>query len=167
MRRWMVWFGLASALVLFTTTGAAAQGPPHDAVTGGGQHLAFGTGPGSVAFGISAHSGPSGEDAHGSLTFTVIGEGTQSVHATVTCLIVTGNEAFATAVITHPKAIEGQVTVLDAVDNGGPSSDVPDLIRFSFEGFIVPAPGQPDCFLPVLPPVEVTKGNIVVRDATP
>jgi len=167
MRRWVVWCGLASALVLFTTTGAAAQGPPHDAVTGGGQHLAFGTGPGSVAFGISAHSGPSGEDADGSLTFNTVGEGTQSIHADVTCLIVDGNEAFATGVITHPKAIAGQVTVLDAVDNGNPGAGMPDLIRFSFEGFIFPVAGQPGCFLPVLPPVEVTNGNIVVRDASP
>jgi hypothetical protein len=149
-------------------SGAAVAGvPPHDSVTGGGQHLAFGTGPGVVAFGISAHSGPSGEHAHGSMTFTLTGAGTQSLHATVTCLIVVDNEAFATGVFTHPDSAAGQTVVLDAVDNGGPSSGTPDLIRFSFAGAIVEVPDQPGCFLPVLPPVEVTKGNIVVRDAGP
>jgi hypothetical protein len=137
-------------------------------VTGGGQHLAFGTGPGIVPFGISAHSGPLGEDPQGSLTFTNAGEGTQSFHARVTCLIVVDNEAFATGIFTHPESSEGEIVVLDAVDNGNPGqSSVPDLIRFSFAGAIVPVPGQPDCFLPVLPPVEVTRGNIVVHDATP
>ncbi|HXJ65126.1 MAG TPA: hypothetical protein VNN79_15335, partial [Actinomycetota bacterium] len=154
-----------SVVVLSTATGASA-GSPRDSVVGGGQHLAFGTGPGVVAVGISAHSGPSGEDPKGTLTFTNAGEGTQSLHANVTCLIVVGNEAFATGVFTHPAEIEGQTVVLDAVDNGNPSSDDPDLIRFSFEGAIVPVAGQPDCFLPVLPPVPVTKGNLSVHDAS-
>ena len=167
MRRPVVASLLVSALVLVAATGAAAQGSPNDFVVGGGQHLAFGTGPGRVAVGISAHSGPSGETPHGSLTFTNAGEGTQSFHAKVTCLIVVGNEAFATGVLTHPAAVAGQITVLDAVDNGNPHSGTPDLIRFSFEGAIVPAPGQEGCFLPVLPPVPVTRGNILVHDAAP
>ena len=104
----------------------------------------------------------------GSLTFTDTGAGTQSLHARVTCLIVVGNEAFATGVFTHPAAIEGQIVVLDAIDNGNPDdSATPDLIRFSFAGAIDPAPGQPDCFLPVLAPVPLTAGNIVVHQATP
>ena len=41
------------------------------------------------------------------------------------------------------------------------------LLRFSFEGFIVEDPQNPGCFLPVLPPVPVTQGNIVVHDSTP
>ena len=167
MRRTVVACFLVSALVLAGATSAAAQGSPNDFVVGGGQHLAFGTGPGVVAFGISAHSGPGGESPHGSLTFTNVGEGTQSLHAKVTCLIVVGNEAFATGVFTHPAAVEGQITVLHAVDNGNPHSSAPDLIRFSFAGAIVPVPGQEGCFLPVLPPVPVTRGNIVVHDATP
>jgi hypothetical protein len=103
----------------------------------------------------------------GSLTFTDTGAGTQSLHARVTCLIVVGNEAFATGVFTHPAAIEGQIVVLDAIDNGNPDdSATPDLIRFAFAGAIDPAPGQPDCFLPVLAPVPLTAGNIVVHQAT-
>jgi hypothetical protein len=70
-------------------------------------------------------------------------------------------------VFTHPAANQGQIVVLDAVDNGNPHSGVPDLIRFSFEGAIEPVPGQPNCFLPLLPPVPVTKGNLLVHDATP
>jgi hypothetical protein len=168
MRRSVVLLSLMFSTVLpFSGSAAAAGASPNDSVVGGGQHLAFGTGPGVVPFGISAHSGPAGEDAKGSLTFTVAGEGTQSLHAKVTCLIVLGNEAFATGVFTHPPSAEGQVVVLHAVDNGNPGqSATPDLIRFSFAGAIVPAQ-TPGCFLPVLPPVPVTKGNIVVHDATP
>jgi hypothetical protein len=167
MRKLAVLLSCALSTVLLVSGAASAAGGPHDFVVGGGQHLAFGTGPGVVAFGVSAHSGPSGEDPKGSLTFTNTGEGTQSFHAKVTCLIVAGNEAFATGVLTHPDSVEGQTVVLHAVDNGNPDSATPDLIRFSFEPFIVPEPGQPDCFLPVLAPVPVTKGNMVVHDATP
>jgi hypothetical protein len=166
--RWAVLCcALVSAFLVSGAAGAAADGSPRDFVVGGGQHLAFGTGPGVVAVGISAHSGPAGEAPHGSLTWTNKGEGTQSFHAKVICLIVVGNEAFATGVFTHPAANQGQIVVLDAVDNGNPHSGVPDLIRFSFEGAIEPVPGQPNCFLPLLPPVPVTKGNLLVHDATP
>ncbi len=167
MRRLMLLCAVVSAITISGAASAVAQGSPRDFVVGGGQHLAFGTGPGVVAFGISAHSGPAGEDPHGSLTFTLTGEGMQSLHAYVTCLIVAGSEAFATGIFTHPASAEGQTVVLDAVDNGNPGSATPDLIRFSFAGAIVPVPGQPDCFLPVLPPVPVTRGNILVHDATP
>ena len=46
-----------------------------------------------------------------------------------------------------------------------PVYSTPDMIRFSFEGSIVPV--SPDCYLPVLPPVEVQRGNVVVHDANP
>jgi hypothetical protein len=135
-------------------------------VTVGGQHLASGVGPEFVAAGVSARSGPSGEHPKGTFTFTVTGQGQHAFHAKVICLIVVGNEAFATARYTQPKSVAGHLVVLDAVDNGNPGrSSTPDMIRFSFEGSIVPI--SPDCYLPVLPPVEVQRGNVVIHDANP
>ncbi len=68
MRRLMLLCAVVSAITISGAASAVAQGSPRDFVVGGGQHLAFGTGPGVVAFGISGHSGPAGEDPHGSLT---------------------------------------------------------------------------------------------------
>jgi len=161
--------GTACALllgILAFAPGARAAGGPRDFVTVGGQHLASGVGPELVAAGVSARSGPSGEHPKGSFTFTITEQGQHAFHAKVTCLIVVGNEAFATGRYTQPKSAAGHIVVLDAVDNGNPGrSSSPDLIRFSFEGSIVPV--SPDCYLPLLPPVPVQRGNVVVHDATP
>ena len=154
-----------AAVGLVATMASTASGSPskHDAVTIGGHHLAFGTGPQIVHVGVSAHSGPSGENARGSMTFAVKGEGSKPIHARVTCLMVSGNDAIATGVITQPRSSAGQVVVLEAVDNGHPHSSPPDAVRFSFEGFIDQV--SPDCWEPQLPPVDVLRGNVNVRDA--
>jgi hypothetical protein len=98
------------------------------------------------------------------MTFAVKGEGTKPIHADVTCLMVSGTDAIATGVITQPRSSAGQIVVLEAVDNGNPQSTPPDAIRFSFEGFIDQV--SPDCWEPVLPPVDVVSGNVVVNDAS-
>jgi hypothetical protein len=154
---------LAVAVLVSMMGPAATATSPKDRVTVGGQHLAFGTGPGVVHVGVSANSGASGEDARGQFTFALKGEGDKPIHAKVTCLLVSGNGAIATGVVTQPKDLAGQIVVLEAVDNGGPGSTPPDAIRFSFEGFIVQV--SPDCWIPVLPPVDVLRGNVVVHDA--
>src|SRR2546426_510401 len=136
--------GVASALllgVLAFAPGARAAGGPKDFVTVGGQHFSGGTGPDLVAVGVSVHSGPSGENPKGSFTFTTKGQGQHAVHAKVTCLIVVGNEAFATARYTQPKSSAGKIVVLDAVDNGNPGrSSTPDMIRFSFNQIVPVTP---------------------------
>jgi hypothetical protein len=54
---------------------------------------------------------------------------------------------------------------MEAVDNGpAGAGGSPDLLRFSFPPFITPDAGHPGCFLPVLPPVPVTQGDILVHD---
>lgn len=137
---------------------AAAQGP-QDFVTGGGHHSSPDT-----QFTISAHSGPAGQDPKGTLSFKT--EGQARIRAEVTCLIVSGNRAIATATYIDPATGRTQLVVMEAVDNGEPgTAPAPDLLRFSFAPFIRPVAGSPGCFLPVLPPVPVTQGNIVVRDA--
>ncbi len=146
---------------MITARVSAAATPGRPFVSGGGQHLAFGTGPGIIAFGVTAHG--SGLDASGELTFTQVGTGEPAAHGFVTCLIVTGNDAIATGVLTKPPASAGQTVVMEAVDNGTPGqSSVPDRIRFSFAGFIVPS-STPGCFLPILAPVPLVEGNIVVK----
>jgi hypothetical protein len=154
---------LAGGLVVTISSGAAADSP-RDSVTVGGQHLAFGTGPQVVFAAISAYSGADGEGAGGSMTFAVKGEGNRPTHADVTCLIVSGNDAIATAVVARPKDLAGQLVVLEAVDDGGPGSTPPDAIRFSFEGAIFQV--SESCWLPILPPVDVQRGNVEVNDAT-
>jgi hypothetical protein len=156
------------AVVLLAARGSTA-GPPKDFVAGGGQHLAFGTGPDIVHFGVTAHSGPVGEDPTGSMTFQIAGS--PALHADVTCLMVVGNTAIATGIFTQPESVSGQIVVGEFVDNNNPSDPRPDQIRFSFAGFIeevTPPPGvSGPCFVPVLPPVDVIRGNIVVNDAQP
>jgi len=138
-------------------THTASPGPSYDFVSGTGRHA------GDSAFQVSARSGPFGENPTGYLTFTI---GGQRYVAQVTCVVIQGNEAFVTGVIRDPSWAAGQIVVMHAVDNSNPNDPSnPDLLRFSFEGAIYE--GQPGCFFPVLSPVPVTEGNIVVHDAFP
>ncbi len=140
-------------------SGGVAAAPPQDFVTGAGNHA------GGVQFTISAHSGALGENPKGSLSFKI--DGQARVRAEVTCVIIMGKQAFLTGTFTDQSGMT-QLVVMHAVDNGEPgTSTVPDLLRFSFAGAIVPVTGSPGCYLPVLPPVPVTQGNIVVHDGQP
>ncbi len=146
--------GLASA----SHSPGEGGGPPKDFVVGGGHHSVPDT-----QFTLSAHSGPLGEDPKGQVSFK-IDEGPR-YRADVTCVLIQGNQAIVTAVIRKPESAAGQVIVMHAVDNGNPNDGAPpDLLRFSFAGAIFESPENPGCFLPVLGPVPVTQGNIVVHD---
>ena len=136
--------------------------PPIDFVRGGGFQVL--SPPEGFSFGIAAKSGPAGEDPSGALTAENPAAG-PSFHAEVTCVIVTGNQAFVTGVFTNPPTAEGDITVLHVIDTGGPGGP-PDLIRFSFAGGIVPVASRPGCFTSFNPPVPVTRGNIIVHDGT-
>ncbi len=156
MARWISCTALALAgvlVLLIAPSVAGGTGSPRDFAVGGGKHA------GGLQFAFSAHSDANGENAKGNIQLFIAGD----MHpATVTCLIVSGNEAIMTAT---SDAVPGGIVVVDAVDNGGPTSGSPDLLRGSFEGFIYESPERPGCFLPVLPPVPVDKGNIIVHDA--
>jgi hypothetical protein len=82
---------------------------------------------------------------------------------------VLGNQAFIRAVETRTDdgIPQGQEFFLHVVDNGNPASGAPpDLIRISFVGFFtVPSTANP-CGLPILAPVPLGSGNIVVHDAS-
>src|SRR5215207_11400404 len=138
------------ALYAAVSPGVAAAGPTNDAVIGGGEHVE------SITQGISAHSGPAGEDARGNVTITQQGGGLLG-RGQVRCLIVAGNQAFVTWMVEDGDGIpQGTLVVTHVVDNGAS-----DLIRNSFEGFIYPDFERPACWLPILEPVPVTKGNYV------
>src|SRR5215212_10099596 len=92
--------------LLLVVAGGAGAAPPRDFVTGGGHHSVPDT-----QFTISAHSGPTGEDARGQLSFKI--EGQPRLKAEVTCLVVTGNTAIATATYTDANGVD-QVVVMEA-----------------------------------------------------
>jgi hypothetical protein len=133
--------------------------PPHDFVVGGGFHAVIPGFTPPIKFAFSAQSGPLGEDPHGHVQ--VFSD--PQAQARVTCLFVAGNRAFIT---TRTDAVPGGILVVDAVDNGEPGGAQPDLLRGSLIGAVVPIQGRPGCYRPLLSPVPVTNGNIVVHDAT-
>jgi hypothetical protein len=138
-----------------------STGPPKDFAVGGGKQIDPAHPDVDIQMAFSAHSGPLGEDPKGTIQL-FFPEGV--VHAKVTCVIVEDNQAFITGVSDE---LDGGIVVVHAVDNGEPSDGTPDLARGSFAPFIVESTEQPGCFLPVLPPVPVTQGNIVVHDGQP
>jgi hypothetical protein len=163
-------FTLTAGLTTVAHGQGATGNSPKDFVVGGGHHSVPDT-----QFTLSVHSGPLGENPKGQMSFKI--EDQPRIHVEVTCLIVVGNQAIATGVITRPAAFADQPVVMHAVDNGAPDGTlIPDLLRFSFTGAITPTPtfvtppadqDLTGCLFPVLPPVPVTEGNIVVHDALP
>jgi len=130
---------------------------PHAFAVGGGFHaLIPGVTP-AIKFAFSAESGPDGENPHGHVQ--VFSD--PQAQAKVTCLFVVGNQAFITA---RTDAVPGGILVVHAVDNGEPGGPQPDLLRGSLSGWVVPIEGRPGCYRPLLSPVTVIKGNIVVHD---
>ena len=65
---------------------------------------------------------------------------------------------------TNPQTGATFTVVMEAVDNDPP---LPDRLRFSFAPFITAHPTLPGCFVPFLPPVPVTEGQIVIHDGQP
>src|SRR5215217_7181366 len=105
-------------LMLASASGAAAEGPPQDSVTGGAQ--AFPGTPFELVRGIAAHSGPLGEDPHGYVEVARSLLGRLGGH--VTCLNVVGNTAAIVIEIEQAEnsVLIGQFVILFIVDNGEP-----------------------------------------------
>jgi hypothetical protein len=141
----------------------------HDFAVGGGHHLGFVGGPCNASDplctmeGFSAHSGPNGENPQGHISVN----GATLLRGDVICLQVIANRAFIRAVETRTgdDIPQGDEFLLDVVDNGNPVNGTPpDLIRNSFGGFIIPPSVAFPCGSPVLAPVPLGSGNIVVHD---
>jgi hypothetical protein len=97
---------IAAALGHASTGGAAAaaaqyqyQGPPQDAVAGSGKATSEGI---TEQFIVSAHSGPSGEDPDGQISFMSPLLKVPVVKADVTCMIVAGSHAQVGGIFSEP-----------------------------------------------------------------
>jgi hypothetical protein len=113
---------------------------------------------------VSAHTLDTEGPARGQINVRCPAEGL--FQADVTCMLVTGNHAYVTAVI-ETGARAGQQEVLEVIDNGEPQNGQPDdLARVSFVPFIQPS-AEPGCSLPVLPPLPIESGNLTVHQGTP
>jgi len=165
--------GVDAAQAVDPTLDPTPNDGAHDYAVGGGKNLGFVGGPcndsepNCTTTGFSAHSGPAGENPQGHISTHVSGPAGFELRGDVVCLQVLGNQAYILAVETRTNdgVPQGTQFFLHVVDNGNPVNGTPpDLIRHSFTGFFTPPlPGFP-CGLPVLAPVPLGSGNIVVHD---
>jgi hypothetical protein len=168
MRKLLVTIG--AGLLAVAALPSASTAGAHDFVVGGGQHVL-----GVVKEGVSAHSGPLGEDPQGHISGISVDPPPvtqpEQTNGDVICLNVVGNEAFILSVPTHGTFPEGELILTHIVDNGNPvNGESVDLIRNSFlsnGGIILPEFGGGPCGTPVFPPVPVTNGNYLVHDELP
>jgi hypothetical protein len=167
--------GVDAAQAVDPTLDPPPNNGAHDFAVGGGHHLGFVGGPCNDSepncgnTGFSAHSGPAGENPQGHISHEVSGDSGFKLRGDVTCLQVLGNQAFIRAVETRTDdgIPQGEEFFLHVVDNGNPASGPPpDLIRISFVGFFTQPSMANPCGLPLLPPVPLGSGNIVVHDAS-
>jgi hypothetical protein len=90
------------------------------------------------------------------------GQGDGGVHVEVNCLLVVGNQAWISGIITSGSAGGVDFTGLPAItrvaDLGKSANDPPDAISFTFIGVAAPCTAQPN--LPLLP---MTDGQVTVN----
>jgi hypothetical protein len=152
----------------------------HDFAVGGGQHGVNFIGECSNKFGncvnegLSAQSGPSGENPQGHVSATYSTAQPFKLRGPVICLNVQGKEAFILVLQQAdgaPGFPKGQPFLVTVIDNGNPVNGTPpDMIANRGVGDFLPpedvAPfGFPCGFSNDFAPLE--RGNIVVRDVLP
>jgi hypothetical protein len=91
---------------------------------------------------------------------TFFGRGTPAValHVEVDCLVVVGNEAWVSGVITRPSFFAGLTAVTRVSDNGTSANDPPDQVSFTFIDIGATCTDQPD-----LPLFDLVNGQVTVR----
>jgi hypothetical protein len=150
----------------------ATSNAPRDSAVGGGQHddLAGTCSPSDNTcsiVGFSAYSDANGANPQGHVSHFAPKFG--EAKGPVTCLHVSGNEAFILFENTKdfPGSPAGTLFAEHVVDNGNPASGPPDLIRGYPNASTSPALilNPATCFIPLLPPVPNVQGNFVVHDA--
>jgi hypothetical protein len=97
-------FALTAGVTTVSHGQGATGNSPKDFVVGGGHHSVPDT-----QFTLSVHSGRIGENPKGQMTFKI--EDQPRILVEVTCLVVEGNQAIATGVITRPLSFAGQPVV--------------------------------------------------------
>jgi hypothetical protein len=136
--------------------------PPNDSgkdfVVGGGQSPQL---PGGINFGISAHSGPLGEDPFGHTSATFNQPEPMQFRGRATCLAVAGNNAAIGFVPTDTASNDLPVDLVLAVRDSGLPGGFGDMATAYFTS----AQNCPALVGAALHPL--TRGNLLVHDATP
>jgi hypothetical protein len=118
---------------------------------------------------------PPGSDANFSLVAIERGDGTVTgqwqdtfsgrgvpafpVHVEISCLVVEGNDAWVSGLITHPDSLAGLPAITQVRDNGTSANDPPDQVSFTFQALSVDeCLDQPD-----LPLFDLNNGEVEVR----
>ena len=163
----MVLAAMVAMLLLSAAPAAFAGGVTH-AVSAGGPDVcqALGLKPGCDAnFSLSAR-----EYADGSVSgqYTDRFANGDGFHAVVDCLVVDGDRAWISGVITTGRFTDpdtgevfdlaGLSVITSVQDNGTSANDPPDQISFSFIGIDVPCTDEPDLDL-----LDAPEGQVTVR----
>jgi hypothetical protein len=157
---WLLVAVAALALAAVIATGAGAAGGNRDVVTGGfedrlGEHI-----------GLSANSGPSGENPSGreSVTFTDPEAGNFKIRSRVTCLAVDGNLAAWGTVATDSSSntVDPGTEFVEVGRDGGPggAADGWDFIE-------APAADCADFLAEAAAAPPIASGDISIFDAQP
>jgi hypothetical protein len=148
---------LAAAMLLTVSPAAFANAVIHRVSVGSADILPP---PGSDAnFSLSAVQRADGT-ATGQWEDTVFGRSVPAValHVDIDCLVVVGNDAWVSGVITRPDALAGLPAVTRVRDNGTSANDPADQVSFTFINIGVDCAAQPD-----LPLNDLLNGQVTVR----
>jgi hypothetical protein len=149
-------------------TSAAAQyqyqGPPQDGVTGSGKVTSDGV---TEQFIVSAHSGPSGEDPDGQITFSSPLLAVPEAKADVICMIASGNHVQVGGLFREAPVAYGDFTLrwIEVIidDNGSPGQGTDTMNSFVFLDRPRP-PGFSPCNFLAPTDFAVDPGNYTVTD---
>src|SRR5437868_5131106 len=168
---------VALALVAFGCGGQSSPTSSPNSMSGGATPLLGNEGNG-VVHRVSAGRADIDASAHTDANFSLVaiqhangevsgeytdqfGQGNGGFHATVNCLLVVGNQAWISGVITSGGVpgvdFTGLPVITRVADNGTSANDPPDAISFSFIGNPAPCTAAPP--LPLLP---MTDGQVNV-----
>lgn len=123
---------LVAGVLLAVTPAALADGVIHRANTGGADVILVRPG-GDANFSLSAVQHGDGT-VTGQWVDTVFGRGVPavSIHVDIDCLLVDGDDAWVSGVITRPAGLAGLPAITRVRDNGTSANDPPDQISFTF-----------------------------------
>jgi hypothetical protein len=145
---------------MLASAAARADGVVHQVSVGGADQDA--TNHTDANFSLSAVE-------HGNGTVTgqwsdQFGQGQGGIHVQVNCLLVQGNEAWVSGIISsgnfNGADLSGLPVITRVQDNGKSANDPPDAISFSFIGNATPCTGGPALNLQLVP---MTAGQVTVR----
>jgi hypothetical protein len=159
MKRLVVLFvvALVAGVLLSVTPAAFADGVTHKVSVGSADILPP---PGSDAnFSLSAVQHADGT-VTGQWQDTVFGRSAPAVaiHIAVDCLVVVGNDAWVSGMITRPDSLAGLRAITRVRDNGTSANDPADQISFTFINIGATCTDQPN-----LPLFDLINGQVTVQ----